>query len=142
MAETGSNKIQAFGDYSELKQIRDYVRSKAKNFGLNDKKTNYIVLAVDEACSNLIRYNMKFDKSKSLNVKIYDKQSKFFVEISDNGKSFDLLKNPPPNMNEYFNQYKKGGLGIHIIKSIVDEIEYKPSNDKNAVNTLQLIMTK
>jgi serine/threonine-protein kinase RsbW len=142
MAEKGSNIIRAFGDYSELQEIREYVRKKAFDFGLNEKKTNYIVLAVDEACSNLIRYNMEFDKSKSLNVRIYSNNSKFFVEISDNGKSFDLLKNPPPNMNEYFSQYKKGGLGIHIIKSIVDEIDYEPSGKGKSKNTLQLIMVK
>lgn len=141
MAEIKSNNtLVAIGDYSELAEIRNYVKNSALEFGLSDKKTNFIVLAVDEACSNLIRYNMDFDKSRSLNIHIETDGEKFLVEITDNGEAFNLLNNPTPEMNEYFRQYKKGGLGIHIIRSIVDEIDYTPSAGNQEINSLQLTM--
>lgn len=137
-----NNSMIASGDYSELSEIRSFVKSKAESFGLTKKKSNYIVLAVDEACSNLIRYNMGFDISKKINLNIVENGKVFKVIIKDSGSSFNLLNSPTPEMKEYFNQYKKGGLGIHIIRSIVDNITYNPANPKNPSNTLVLEMNK
>ena len=139
MAKILNNKLSAFGDYQELEEIRDYVRKKAKVFGLPENKVNNITLAVDEACSNLIHYNINFDSNKKFTINVIENKNSISVLIKDTGKPFDLLKVDSPNMEKYFKEFRHGGLGIHIIKKIVDKIEYIPSED-NGTNTLILTM--
>src|SRR5690606_1321169 len=102
-------------------------------------KVNNITLAVDEACSNLIHYNINFDSSKNFTISVLENNNSFSVLIKDTGKPFDLLKVESPNMEKYFKEFRHGGLGIHIIKKIVDKIEYNSSNS-NGTNTLILTM--
>lgn len=140
MVKLMNNILSACGDYKELESIRDYVRSQANISGLSEDKVNNITLAVDEACSNLIHYSMKFDKNQQLNICAKTENNKFIVTIQDKGKSFDPINVQNPNMEKYFKEMKHGGLGIFIIKKIVDNIEYVAANDTNNFNSLILTM--
>lgn len=142
MAKLMDNILSAYGDYKELEDIRKYVRNRAEKFGLPESKVNNITLAVDEACSNLIHYNINFDANKSFSVSILEKSSQFSVIIQDSGKSFNLMRVQSPDMTKYFKEMKHGGLGIHIIKKIVDKIDYKSATSSSKVNTLTLTMLK
>lgn len=136
-----NNTISASGSYSELSQIREFVRRRASEAGLNLKKIESVVLAVDEACSNLIHYGLDFDDSKKIKVHTSIDENEFVIKIEDNCTSFDPRSNPSPNMDDYFKRFKKGGLGIHIMKSIIDKIEYLPSSPTRDSNQLKLIMS-
>ncbi len=140
MAKLMNNILSACGDYKELEDIRDYIKAKAQEFGLQESKINNITLAVDEACSNLIHYNINFDKNKNFCINVISDNKEFSVLITDSGKAFDLNKVKSPNMEKYFKEYRNGGLGIHIIKKIVDKIEYKASDSKSDTNLLKLTM--
>lgn len=137
-----NNEISAKGNYSELDSIRQYIRSHAIDSGLSKKQIDNIILAVDEACANLIRYNMDFDQNKTIQIDVLDSKLNFTVEISDSGKPFNPLENPDPNMKQYFKEFKKGGLGIKIMKNVVDKIEYIKKDSANKRNSLKLIVYK
>lgn len=122
----------------ELERIRDFIDYWATGFGFNEIDTNKIILAVDEACSNLIKYAFHNQSQNEICIKIENKKPYFIINISDNAPPFDLTERPDLNMNEYFNLMKRGGLGIHIIKNVMDEIIYKPSGNKRSRNLLKL----
>jgi serine/threonine-protein kinase RsbW len=140
MAKLLNNILSAYGDYKELEDIRAYVRLNAEKSGLSETKVNQITLAVDEACSNLIHYSINFDKKQKITINIENKKNKFVVTIQDKGKPFDPLSVKSPDMEKYFKEFKHGGLGIHIIKKIVDNIEYKASKSSSDFNSLILTM--
>lgn len=126
------------GDTAELKKIRDVVYNRAIDFGFADDLASKITLAVDEACSNLVRHAYRNDATKEICVKIETENSNFIVKIFDEGSPFNPIEVSSPNMDEYFKELKRGGLGIHIIKLIMDEISYVPSNDQIHMNMLCL----
>lgn len=126
------------GDFKNLEKIRKLIKKYAINSGFSDAEADKIALAVDEACTNLIRYSFNFDNKQNIKISVSNDNKYFIVNICDTGKPFNLLDVPKPNMNEYFQNYKKGGLGIFIIRSVMDEIEYIPSNHNNPHNTLKL----
>ncbi len=132
------NKLCIETDLSKLQEIREYVVSCSINFGFDDSDAQNIALAVDEACTNLIKYSFNFDTTKQICISIETKKNEFTVLISDNGSSFNPLNVTAPNMNEYFRKMKPGGLGILIMRSVMDDISYKPSTDKTHQNTLRL----
>lgn len=132
-------KICVAGNNSELKKLRDFVMEKAKSFGFNEKDAYQITLAVDEACSNLIRHAFKFDSSFFICIEIIACDNEFTVKILDKSNSFNPLDVESPNMEEYRKNFKHGGLGIHIMRSVMDAIQYFPSNPNNPSNELRLV---
>lgn len=134
------NSICAFGDFSELQRIRNFVFTKAQLFGFDENEASKIALAVDEACTNLIKHSFNLDKSKEFCVSIEPANMEFIVKILDKGSPFNPLDISELDMKEYFRNYKKGGLGIQLIRSIMDKISYLPSNAQKTEN--ELVLTK
>lgn len=140
---TAKNKYKnknlcASGDYSELEKIRSFVSDEAVKFGFSGEDSQRIALAVDEACTNLINHAFKRDSSRNICVEIEPSQNHFVVNILDDGAPFNPLEAPQPDMKEYFKNYKRGGLGIQIMRLVMDEITYFPQAGKAKKNILKL----
>jgi serine/threonine-protein kinase RsbW len=133
------NKICISGKFEELFKVRDFIKENALAFGFKEDIAAQISLAVDEACTNLIRYAYLNDITRKICINIEFSADKFIISILDNGLPFNPLEIPSPEMEEYLKQFKRGGLGIHIMRSVLDKIEYYPSTDGNSYNTLKLI---
>lgn len=132
------NMICAVGESFELERIRNFVFNNAVNAGFDENESNKIALAVDEACSNLVKHAYNQDKTKRLCVQIELICGKFIINIFDEGNPFNPMEVPAPDMKEYFQQFKHGGLGIHIIRLIMDDISYTPSSPLYPHNRLSL----
>lgn len=133
------NNLCAVSDFKELGRIREFVLKKAIVFGFSDDEAQKISLAVDEACSNLIRHAFNFDSNKKICVEIeLNNKDMFVVNILDDGKPFNPLDVESPDMKSYFREFRTGGLGISIMKKVMDDISYTPSDSKKAKNLLQL----
>jgi len=133
-----NNKVCATSDYTELYRIREFVMDRAEKFGFSTEDASKVGLAVDEACTNIIRHSFKFDKSKKFCVQVDTNSNFFIINISDNGIPFNPMSVPEVDMNDYRKQLKRGGLGIHIIRNVMDEIEYIPSSGGDSMNLLTL----
>jgi serine/threonine-protein kinase RsbW len=53
------------------------------------------------------------------------------VEITDKGDAFNLLEYEVPNLNQVIEEKRKGGIGILLVKKIMDEIQFESKNGKN-----------
>ncbi len=124
---------------SELEKVRNFVSNGATKFGFGMKESYNISLAVDEACSNLIKYAVTYGGVREIQVRLISSEENIFiVAISDDTKPFNPLPIESPDMAEYFKKLKKGGLGIHIMKLVMDEIEYIPKSQSQDRNILIL----
>lgn len=122
--------------HSELDRIRNFIRYESEHFGFNTKDSYQISLAVDEACTNLINYAYKKDDSKEICVEFAENSKEIIIRIFDEGEPFDPSVVDSPDMKEYRKKMKRGGLGIHLIKLVMDKINYYPK--KNNKNILEL----
>lgn len=138
-SSSSQQRMYASGDTKELERIRTFVESKAKEFGFSEQGAYTITLAVDEACSNLIRHSYKHDESKEFSVDINFSNDQLVIEIIDSGTAFDPLTVPPPNLLEYAEQHRRGGFGVHIIRKLMDIVEYFPADTVHPFNRLKLI---
>ncbi len=134
----GNDQLAFRSDYAELQRIREYIVKNALSFGFDDSEANRISLAVDEACSNLIKYAYKLDNNRIIKLEVETNKKVFIIKIKDDGNPFNPLEVPPQDMKEYIEQLRKGGLGIHIIRSVMDDISYYPSGKNQPENVLKL----
>ncbi len=133
------NDYQFQTDYIYLEDIRRTINLDALSVGFSEEVASYIAMAVDEACTNLIRYSFNLDPNNQILIETQFDSKSFIIKIKDSGKPFNPTEVNEPDMLEYFKSFKRGGLGIHIIKKIMDEIIYIPSDTKNSMNTLTLV---
>jgi serine/threonine-protein kinase RsbW len=105
--------------------VREFISEAARKFGFDNESVNKITLAVDEACTNIIKHAYEFSPSQEIDLKVKMNDGEFVVVITDKGKSFDPQQIKVPNMREYLSHYQKGGLGMHLMRSLVDKVEYK-----------------
>jgi len=117
---------------NNLKGIRDFIRQSLNGHGVSDVVTNEIVLAIDEMCSNLMihAHQCNPDDILELHVSVPKKGSLVF-EIVDDGGLFDINEFREPNLENLVHEKRKGGLGIRLVKSIMDNIEYLHKGKKN-----------
>ncbi len=135
-----NNFICINADSAELERIRKFVLDFAEKFGFDDITVNKIVLAVDEVCTNLIKHSYKYDSSRKICLQILTDDNQFSVLILDDGDSFNPGSDTSLDMNDYLNNYRRGGLGLHIINLVMDKIQYIPRSDDFPQN--RLILTK
>ena len=110
---------------AKLKRVRRFVASAARRFGFSVDEAGKIALGVDEACTNIIKhaYNSASDKEIKLSIVMDD--GKFEVLITDRGKPFDPDAVKLPEMKDYLAHYRHGGLGMYLMKSLMDKVEYR-----------------
>lgn len=133
-----NNKILIKSSTKSLAEVRNFIEVKALSIGIDSKVTNQIVLSVDEACTNIIKYTHNYNEANTIEVKVYESENQFKVEIKYKGEGFDPNEVKTPDMVEYFKNYKVGGLGIPMMKKFMNKIEY--NHIKPDLN--QLILTK
>jgi len=104
--------------------VREFVSSAAREFGFGDEEISKIALAVDEACTNIIKHAYKYDPGKSITVTVRGRQASFEVCVSDTGRGFNPNGVPSPDMKEYLAHYRRGGLGMYLMRSLMDNVEY------------------
>ena len=120
-----------------LSVIRDFTKSSAAECGCTDEITNKIILAVDEACTNIIKHAYKFSPNGEIEVEIKLNKSKMVIDITDSGSHFDPNSVPNPNLIESQKQRRAGGLGIFLMKKLMDEVNYRILNDNR--NQVELV---
>ncbi len=105
--------------------VREFVSDEAREFGFTDEDVSKIALAVDEACTNIIKHAYRFDPNRDITVTVKSKNGAFEITIHDSGAGFDPSRLQAPDMKDYFSNYRKGGLGVYLMKRLMDKVEYE-----------------
>ncbi len=107
-----------------LEIIREFVTRIARKVGFREEETSKIELAVDEACTNVIEHAYNKDEHKLIDIVIQIDPQKFTILITDQGKGFDHKKIYKPDMKKYLEEMRVGGLGIYLMQTLMDEIDF------------------
>ena len=121
-----------------LEQARSFVSEAARTFGFSDDDVSNIELAVDEACTNIIKHAYRDNPDGRIRLTVSTSDDlRFTVVIHDNGVGFDATHYTMPDMREYFLKPRKGGLGIVLMKRLMDEVEYDVRQGRS--NSIRLV---
>ena len=92
--------------------------------GLSKDTIDKIILAVDEACTNIIKHAYKYYPDGKIILNLKTDKKTFTIEIIDFGKSFEPGLVPNPDLKKYFDEKRVGGLGIYLMKALMDDVKY------------------
>ena len=115
-----------------LKGVRDFIRKSLRDHVSSDVILNEIILALDEMCSNLMIHAHHCNPDHHIEMHItFAQKDKVIFEILDDGEMFDINHFHQPELDNLIHEKRKGGLGIRLVKSIMDEVEYTTRNGRN-----------
>lgn len=126
------------GETNYLDKIRSFIGGIASEVGFNEEDLYKIETAVDEACANVIEHAYEEEAEvKPLIISIEVTPSKLIISIIDYGKGFNLNLIKPPDIPKFIAEKRDGGFGLFLIKTLMDEIDYR--SEPNTYNELTLI---
>ncbi len=121
-------KVPASIDH--LGKMRDFVTRTGRKYGVPDRMINAFKLAIDEAGTNIIRHAYR-DWEGSITIRMIIRETSVTVCLIDQGHTFDPRSVRDPDLQRYVDIGKKGGLGIFIIRRVIDEIDYRKTPEGN-----------
>lgn len=110
----------------------------ARELGFDQKKIGKIELALEEALVNICKYSYP-EEPGDAEVNCKQDNRRFIIEIIDSGIPFDMTSLPAPDLSSSIEKRKIGGLGIFLIKRMVDGVKYR--RERN-FNILKLTMKR
>ena len=123
-------KIQCCKD--NLSKVRAFVSDSLAKLAVVEEDIYFMTLAIDEVCANLIIHSNKCNDNQSLLIDLdYDDAEGLVVRIADQGEAFDQSNYKEKSLLELRKERRKGGLGIMLVKKIVDKIEYSVDDPYN-----------
>ncbi|MFC1501811.1 SpoIIE family protein phosphatase [bacterium] len=121
-------KVPANVNY--LGEMRDFITRVGRKYGVSEQVINAFKLAIDEAGTNIIRHAYR-DWEGFITIRIIIRDNTVTVSLVDQGHAFDPRNVRDPDLQRYVDIGKKGGLGIFIIRRVIDDILYRKSEEGN-----------
>lgn len=124
-------------DLGEIGRMSQEIESWCQKQAFPQEVEFQIDLVLDELVSNVIRHGLKDDQEHIILVNLAREDHDLMLEVEDDGMPFNPLNNPPPDITKPIEERRIGGLGIHLVRQIMDTLEYHRRGGKN-----HLFMTK
>lgn len=118
-------------DISELNNLREFSEVFGQENNISNDIINKFQLAFEELISNIIFYGYDDELPHEISVVFNLDEKSLAVLIVDDAKEFNPLEKEDPDISLSIDERKIGGLGIYLVKSLMDEVNYKRESGKN-----------
>ena len=122
---------------SELKSLCSHLEDYGKMMELSKKCMFEINLGLDELFTNIISYGFEDKSEHQIKFTFAKDNDKLVVKMEDDGVPFNPLEVESPDMSQDLDSINIGGMGIHLVKKMMDDIDYQRAEGKN-----RLVLTK
>jgi serine/threonine-protein kinase RsbW len=117
--------LQVPSSTENLALIREFVASIGQRSGLDSREIGKLELAVDEACANVIEHAYGHDITKEVVVRATFDEETLRIDVKDTGRGFDPKLVEQEELEKLVQKRKSGGLGLRLIKTLMDEVHYE-----------------
>jgi len=129
--EINKRKFALKNDLSEIQTLAKIVSVFSKKNDLSNEDTNDINLALEEVVSNIITYGYDNSQRHWVIINFVLAKGELTIEVTDDASPFNPLMAPEPDINKPLEERKIGGLGIYLVRKLMDKVEYNRKEEKN-----------
>jgi serine/threonine-protein kinase RsbW len=112
--------VEAFEEFCRANRVPDATRQAAD-------------LALEEHLTNVLNHGFEPDAARWMAVRLKVADDGLLAEVADTGKAFNPLDAPPVDITIPLAEKPLGGLGVHILRQVMDEISYAHEDGKNVL---------
>ena len=131
--------FQLKNSLSELKTLCQHLTQFGQLHGLPETLISEVNICLDELFTNIVMYGFEDDTGHSITFKINLNDDSLILNIEDNGLPFNPLMKKDSDLPSDLDNAKIGGLGIHIVKKLMDDIRYERKEDRNRLTLKKYI---
>ncbi len=122
---------------SELQRLASELERFAQNHRIPEPDVHAVSLSLDEVITNTIAYGYDDQGAHDIRVRLTLANGRLSAEVEDDGRPFNPLTAPKPDLTSGVEDRPVGGLGIHLVRSLMEQVDYHRESGKN-----HLIMSK
>ncbi|MGE5175544.1 MAG: SpoIIE family protein phosphatase [Hyphomicrobiales bacterium] len=140
--QTRRFQIRVPAEDRHLAEIRDFIQDAGEKLLIPNKILANTKLAVDEACTNVVRHGYRGKPGGSIEVVVTGNGLEFSIAIHDQGQSFDLRNVQSPDLKMYVETRRRGGLGVFLMNQLMDQVRYRAGHDGNTLTMVRHLDTR
>ena len=114
-----------------LSEVRNFVAHHATSHGFSRQQIADIRLAVDEAITNIIKHAYNGEENHTIEIEVTFKNDCVCIQLFYTAASFSLNACPDRKIEEKNKKKKRGGMGVYLIHSLMDDVSYGREDDSN-----------
>ena len=122
--------------FDQLDTIRGFASQAARDAGMDDSEIYAVELAIDEACTNIIEHAYQGENRGDIECTCDCDDNCLTMILRDHGKPFDPSTVTAPDLDADIDDRPVGGLGIYLMKQLMDEVHFEPLGESGNILTL------
>lgn len=123
--------ITVANDLQEVPRLAGQVEAFCRDLNVPKKATHRFNVALEEALTNIISHAFSDDARHEIEIAIEHRAGELAATVIDDGKPFDPLAQPAPDILAPTEDRKVGGLGIHLIRTLMDSVVHRRRDGRN-----------
>ena len=132
--------ITLVSERAELARLAAFADSFARGRGLPDDERVRLLLILEELFTNVVAHGYASDAAAgTVAVALGWRDGRLIIDFSDDGRPFDPLALAAPDLDKTGEERPIGGLGVHIVRSLVDEARYRRSGRRNRLRLIRQV---
>lgn len=124
---------------SELDKLADAVERFGEANGFSPRTIYQIRLVLDELLTNVISYGYRDQRKHEIGVAMRLADGLLTIRLEDDATAFNPVEAGKPDLECPVEERRIGGLGIHLVKKIMDQVEYERKEGKNLLMLVKTI---
>jgi anti-sigma regulatory factor (Ser/Thr protein kinase) len=137
----GLLKLKLKNDLDEIDRLFESIRSFGEAHGLSRKQAFQLNLVIEELFTNIVSYAYRDSKEHWIHVTISCGDGRLSICIEDDGIPFNPITAGKPDLDGPVEDRKVGGLGIHLCKEMMNNMQYRRKNNRNILTLTKTLPT-
>jgi sigma-B regulation protein RsbU (phosphoserine phosphatase) len=126
-----SEQITLNCDLKQTRKLNDFMKAVTARIGIGNKQSRNLRLAVEEAVTNVMNYAYPIGQEGKVMIEVKSNQHSIKIVISDEGVAFDPTEVGTTDVTLSAEDRPIGGLGILLVREMVESVNYERTNGKN-----------
>jgi serine/threonine-protein kinase RsbW len=126
-------ELRIANDLAELSRVANSIDEFCANLAIPASCTFKLNVALEELLTNTISYGYGDGKIHQIALSVVRQGDTLVTELSDDARPYDPLQAPPPDLDSTIEDRRIGGLGVHLVKTLMDEVTYAYEGGRNHV---------
>lgn len=134
--------LRIANDLAELTRVAESIDAFCAALDLPAECGFKLNIAFEELLTNTINYGYDDGRRHEITLDLAIEDGELVAELSDDGRPFDPLQAPPPDLDSPIEERRIGGLGVHLVKTMMDEVTYAYRDGRNHIRLHKRIGAK
>jgi anti-sigma regulatory factor (Ser/Thr protein kinase) len=137
--EPAGKVLRVTNQIEELARVEVFLEELAEDWDISSSLVLSLNLVLEEALTNTILYGFNGESSHTIDISFTKTGNELSISIVDDGLAFDPTLQSDPDLTLSIEDRPVGGLGIYMIKKVMDQVQYQRIEDKNYLNLTKKI---